>query len=107
MTKIETKFFIYHENGQEVYQHVSLAIGALIGMHGHPAIKMFLETEILDRTTKEYENEVRVKHVQVKFVSIKEELIENVVKMLIGMLELLVDRESIKLTHTYLEDKGE
>jgi hypothetical protein len=107
MIKIETKIFIYHEDGETVYNHASLCLGAMQGLYGYPAVKMFLETDIKDRTTEEYKDEVRIKHVEIKFVSIKEDMIEDAVKILIGMLELLVEKESIKLTHNYLEDKGE
>jgi len=110
MNKIETKIYVKTEDGMSVYEHCKLSIGALIGLHGEPAVKMFLETEIRNRTDKELveKGEVREPHVEIKFVCMKENLIEDVVKMLLGMLDLLVDKEQIKMTHTYLNpDKSE
>lgn len=102
MTKIETKVFVNHSDGDEVYMHLRIALGALTGLFGQPAVKMFMETEFKDRTTEEYKDQVRIPHVEIKFTCIKEEMQETIVKMFLGMIYLLVEEDQVKLSHTYL-----
>ena len=105
MMKLETKLQVITDEGEDLAQICELALGGFIGIYGYPARRLYIDMVFKDRTDDEAE--VSVKHIEIQITSEQHELQELLVKMLLGMIFTYVSEDSVKITHTYLADKGE